>query len=72
MTTEVPASVMDCSCTDKMKCCPIDNTFKIIGKKFTIHIIRNMAMLNQNRFCNLFLINNDAECSHFNSFKAHL
>ena len=25
-----------------MKSCPIDNTFKIIGKKFTIHILRNM------------------------------
>ena len=37
-----------------MKCCPIDNTFKIIGKKFTIHIIRNMAMQGQSRF-NQFL-----------------
>ena len=37
--------------TDEMiKCCPIDNTFKIIGKKFTIHIIRNMAMQGQTRF----------------------
>ena len=37
--------------TDEMiKCCPIDNTFKIIGKKFTIHIIRNMAMHGQTRF----------------------
>ena len=35
---------------DGMKCCPIDNTFKIIGKKFTVHIIRNMAHLNQTRF----------------------
>ena len=35
---------------DMMKCCPIDNTFKIIGKKFTIHIIRNMAMQGQTRF----------------------
>jgi len=33
-----------------IKCCPIDNTFKIIGKKFTIHIIRNMAMHGQSRF----------------------
>ena len=33
-----------------MKCCPIDNTFKIIGKKFTVHIIRNMAMMGQTRF----------------------
>jgi len=35
---------------DMMKCCPIDNTFKIIGKKFTVHIIRNMAMHGQTRF----------------------
>ena len=35
---------------DMMKCCPIDNTFKIIGKKFTVHIIRNMSMLGQSRF----------------------
>lgn len=35
---------------EMIKCCPIDNTFKIIGKKFTIHIIRNMAMHGQSRF----------------------
>ena len=29
---------------------PIDNTFRIIGKKFTVHILRNMVILNQNRF----------------------
>lgn len=39
---------------DGMKCCPIDNTFKIIGKKFAIHILRNMTVLNQTRF-NQFL-----------------
>ena len=38
---------------DNMKACPIDNTFKIIGKKFTIHLLRNMN-LGQNRF-NQFL-----------------
>jgi DNA-binding HxlR family transcriptional regulator len=32
-----------------MKCCPIDNTFKLIGKKFTVLIIRNMIK-NQTRF----------------------
>ncbi|MBS3922386.1 MAG: helix-turn-helix transcriptional regulator [Nitrosarchaeum sp.] len=37
-----------------MKCCPVDNTFKIIGKKFTIHILRNITMLHQSRF-NQFL-----------------
>ena len=35
---------------DNMKCCPFDNTFKIIGKKFTIHIIRNMSLLTQSHF----------------------
>src|SRR5918912_2163938 len=34
----------------KMKSCPIENTFKIIGKKFTILILRNMINGNQNRF----------------------
>lgn len=33
-----------------IKNCPIDNTFKIIGKKFAIHIIRDMALRNQTRF----------------------
>ncbi len=42
MTAQTPAEMM--------KCCPIDNTFKIIGKKFTVHIIRNMSMLGQSRF----------------------
>ena len=36
--------------SEQMKCCPVDNTFKIVGKKFTIHILRNMIMLNQTRF----------------------
>jgi DNA-binding HxlR family transcriptional regulator len=36
--------------SEQMKCCPVDNTFKIIGKKFTIHILRNITMLNQSRF----------------------
>ncbi|MGI0070015.1 MAG: winged helix-turn-helix transcriptional regulator [Nitrosotalea sp.] len=40
--------------SDQMKCCPVDNSFKIIGKKFTIHILRNMILLNQTRF-NQFL-----------------
>src|SRR5919201_599067 len=34
----------------KMKSCPIENTFKIIGKKFTILILRNMINGKQNRF----------------------
>ena len=40
--------------TDQMKCCPVDNTFKIMGKKFTVHILRNIVMLKQTRF-NQFL-----------------
>ena len=36
------------------KCCPVDNTFRIVGKKFTIHILRNMMILGQKRF-NQFL-----------------
>ena len=35
---------------EECKCEPIDNTFKIIGKKFTIHILRNMVVLKQHRF----------------------
>lgn len=34
---------------DSMKACPIDNTFKLIGKKFTVHILRNIH-LGQSRF----------------------
>jgi DNA-binding HxlR family transcriptional regulator len=34
----------------KMKSSPIDNTFKIIGKKFTVLILRNMINGKQNRF----------------------
>ncbi|PBO84544.1 MAG: HxlR family transcriptional regulator [Thaumarchaeota archaeon] len=32
------------------KWCPIDQTFRILGKKFTIHILRNMLLLKQKRF----------------------
>lgn len=34
----------------EIKKCPIDNTFKIIGKKFTIHIIRDISMRGKTRF----------------------
>ena len=37
-----------------MKACPINNSFKIIGKKFTTLILRNMMHLGQTRF-NQFL-----------------
>ncbi len=36
--------------SDQIQCCPVDNTFKIIGKKFTIHILRNITLLGQSRF----------------------
>ena len=38
----------------EVKSCPIDNTFKIMGKKFTVHIIRNMSIMGQTKF-NQFL-----------------
>jgi DNA-binding HxlR family transcriptional regulator len=34
----------------EMKCCPIDYTFKFIGKKFTVLILRNMINGKQSRF----------------------
>lgn len=34
----------------EIKRCPIDNTFKIIGKKFTVHIIRDISMKGKTRF----------------------
>lgn len=33
-----------------MKCCPINNTLNLIGKKFTLLLLRNMMMLKQTRF----------------------
>lgn len=43
-----------------MKCCPINNTFKIIGKKFTVLILRNMINNKQNRFNQLLSSLEDA------------
>jgi DNA-binding HxlR family transcriptional regulator len=40
--------------TDMMKACPIDTTFKLLGKRFTILILRDMISLNLSRF-NQFL-----------------
>lgn len=34
----------------KCKCCPVFNTFNIIGKKFSLLILRNMIYNNQRRF----------------------
>jgi len=33
-----------------MKHCPIDHSIFLIGKKFTLHILRNMILLKQNKF----------------------
>jgi DNA-binding HxlR family transcriptional regulator len=33
-----------------MKHCPIDHSISIVGKKFTLHILRNMILLKQTRF----------------------
>ncbi len=33
-----------------MKSCPIDNSLKIFGQKYALHIIRNMLLLKQNKF----------------------
>ena len=35
---------------DALKRCPIDNTFRIIGKKFTVLILRNMIYSRQKHF----------------------
>jgi len=42
------------SVSQNMKCCPVNNTFKIVGKKFAVLILRNMLYSNQKRF-NQFL-----------------
>ena len=34
----------------RMKNCPIDYGLRIIGKKFTLHILRNMLVLKQKKF----------------------
>ena len=45
----------------KLKACPIENTFKIIGKKFTVLILRNMINGKQNRFNQL--LNSIEQCN---------
>lgn len=37
-----------------IKACPVDTTLKLMGKKFTMHIIRNILMFKHTRF-NQFL-----------------
>ncbi len=47
-----------CTCDpkkmDDMICCPISNTIELIGKKYTVLILRNMMIEKQSRF-NQFL-----------------
>ena len=38
MFNKTSSSMTTLDSGEMMKCCPIDNTFKIIGKKFTVHI----------------------------------
>jgi DNA-binding HxlR family transcriptional regulator len=38
------------SSDSNLKCCPINNTFNIAGKRFAILILRNMINSKQNRF----------------------
>jgi DNA-binding HxlR family transcriptional regulator len=35
---------------NQTKWCPIDAAVQVLGKKFTIHILRNMILLEQTRF----------------------
>ena len=41
-------------CVENMKCCPVDNTFRVVGKKFTVLILRDMMNSHKSRF-NQFL-----------------
>ncbi len=41
-------------CVENMKCCPVDNTFRVVGKKFTVLILRDMMNFHKSRF-NQFL-----------------
>ena len=33
-----------------MKSCPIDNSLRIFGQKYALHIIRNLLLLKQSKF----------------------
>jgi len=39
---------------ENMKCCPVENTFRVVGKKFTVLILRDMMNFHKSRF-NQFL-----------------
>jgi DNA-binding HxlR family transcriptional regulator len=47
--------------TEELKCCPINNTFNIVGKRFAILILRNMINSKQNRFNQL--LNSIKDCN---------
>src|SRR6266581_2593775 len=49
-TTSTSQLINLSNCNIEIKRCPINNTFKIIGKKFTILILRNMINGKQSRF----------------------
>ncbi len=45
-----PLSTEAALAPEELKKCPVDNTFKIIGKKFTVLILRNMIYFKQKHF----------------------
>ncbi len=66
----INTSLLNPSSNDvEMKCCPINNTFKIIGKKFTVLILRNMINGKQRRFNQLL---NSIEDSNPKTLSARL
>jgi len=66
----INTSLLNPSSNDvEMKCCPIHNTFKIIGKKFTVLILRNMINGKQSRFNQLL---NSIEDSNPKTLSARL
>ena len=66
----IKTSLLSPSTNDvEMKCCPINNTFKIIGKKFTVLILRNMINGKQSRFNQLL---NSIEDSNPKTLSARL
>jgi DNA-binding HxlR family transcriptional regulator len=66
----INTSLLNPSSNDvQMKCCPINNTFRIIGKKFTVLILRNMINGKQSRFNQLL---NSIEDSNPKTLSARL
>jgi DNA-binding HxlR family transcriptional regulator len=50
MTSHPFSTEADIAPPEELKKCPVDNTFKIIGKKFTVLILRNMIYSKQKHF----------------------